>query len=204
MAETTTPPTTPPPPATDARTGKAKGPHFKSVSFVIEMADEKCRNFQWPPDKRKLRGRWSLHKAGGWDVADSLREMPDLPGMRVVLKSGSGAIVDPLNEVKNKALVAKAARVIQATFGVKQGPEKDFFLKDMTPAEVKCWCWWARRFVDNRQAEVLAGTLPTADEILAMDGVIDFENFNQGQDADRKKQPTRYVPKRFAEEEATA
>lgn len=173
-----------------------------SVDFVVQISDAKNRNVMWPPSKRQLRGQWAWDNLRGVTVDDRFQRMPDLPGMVIAVRGRNGYIVDPLNNVKNKAILDEAQAVCQAAFATKFGPEEDVVVGAMTDDELKNWCYWVRRFLDNRQVTVLRGQVPSMAEIDKFPGKLFRDAFDHGPNAKHDKPLGRYVPPRFKDQEA--
>lgn len=186
------------PPAANEKEGAKVSP--ATGNFRIEMGDRLNRNFLWPIDQRLLRGRWTRANIPGVEFDDKFKGMPDLPGilLDVDIDGRTYGMMDPLAHPKNRALLEKAQLIGQRAWGVKMVPEfmPDGFLRfrDLTPDQIKSVVFYARRFYDNRQCNVLRGRMPAMDQVFAMPGRVSYENFNSSAAVEHKREPVPYIP----------
>ncbi len=192
-------------PPTNDGAGKSMPP----FDFTIEFGDDRNRNFLWPLDQRKLRGRWTRNNLPGvtFEGAPEFSNMPDLPGLRLRVNSVKRAsvIFDPLendSDPKVRKLLAKATTIVEVSFGTRCAPEVSVKLSDMNDDELRSHAYWARRFLDNRQCVEVAGQVPEMKQIEEMPGLIKFQvHDNSPLVVHDQPAPRRYVPVRFPDDD---
>lgn len=157
------------------------------ISFTVEVADQWNRNAKWPLDERVLRGRWSRDNVVH-DVDDErFRGMPDLPGLLIHVE-GRGrraAITDPMANPANREVSDKVSKIIANAQMGSMGPEPDYTVENLSNDDLKSWCYWVRRMLDNKQLRIHRGTVPSMDEISRMPGKVFKENFDTGAGKER-------------------
>lgn len=151
-----------------------------SPEIEIELGDDRNRVFSWGPTMEILRGAWSRQNLKSDELVEDLAKMPNIPGMciRVAYERKLAVIYDPLSLEKNKELCATIAAMIYERFRKKEGPSKTVERKAMDADDLKTWLYGMRRRVDNGQAKVTVGTLPTMDEIERLPGRVRIEMYN--------------------------
>jgi hypothetical protein len=171
--------------------------------FIVEVADEYNHNIRWPLDERVLRGRWSgMNNAGPKNDDERFRQFnaaPDLPGLRIGVDTRKRVafIYDPLGEAKYRNVLAKWQSAVQVAFGENCAPERMTELDDMTPDEIKTWCYWVRRFVDAGNVKVMDGTVPSMAAIRGMEGLVQKHNYDNRHDTKKLVEvERRYMPPR--------
>jgi hypothetical protein len=147
---------------------------------IIELGDDRCRNFMWPPTRETLRGAWKRGNLFGITMHTTMSEMPDIPGQCIVVDGRKRQMktLDPLNIEANAALLAKIKAVYREMFRLAGGPAKDVTEEGCNDTRLKTALWWMRRFVDNKQARVVSGNLPTLAVIEELPGRINAEMWN--------------------------
>lgn len=170
-----TPAKTPPPPKQDSL-----APFRPIGEVVIEIGDSRNRNVLYPPTATQLRGAWKKANLIGITMDVRMTQMPDLPGLYVVLdcKRARLMVVDPLSAPENKSLLVQASAVHKDVFRVPAGPEQDKVENDLNDTRLKTNLYWMRRLVDNGQARVVKGELPAMDDIETLPGYTRAEAWN--------------------------
>lgn len=151
------------------------------LPVVIEIANDKNRQYMWPMNMVVLRGRWTRAHLIGVTMAPVMASMPDIPGMRVMVDASRSfaRVFDPLAEPGNEEVRVRAAKVHKEAFRVEAGPENETRYDNLTADEVKSWLHCMRRAVDGGHAEVVHGSLPTAEQIASLPGRTRTEHFDQ-------------------------
>ncbi len=148
--------------------------------FIIEFGDKTNSRFRWPIDNVEYRGWWKKANLVRTEFHDHFAPLPDLPGIRMKVNVARKRVetFDPLAAADMLKVKEKAQQVIQQTFGERQGPEEPRVLDKLTDTEIKIYCWWCRRFLDNEQCVEVVGTVPTVEVIRKMPGLITTNNFD--------------------------
>jgi hypothetical protein len=173
----------------------ARHDHPERVKCVIEVGDDRNRNFIFGPTQDYLRGRWlkaNLH--GPDEIPQEIELLGDVPGMCIELdpRTRKGRIFDALRLPKNAMVLEKVASAHESNWNQKNmGPEKDrefdFRLGRDPDTEIKTWAYYMRRMLDGTvydrdrkgnvigggpQARIVEGSLPTLEEIDEWPGKI--------------------------------
>lgn len=157
--------------------------------FIVELGDDSNRTISLDTMRLRLRGDFSLsklhkRKQGGRDVGQIMQQMPDIPGMRIMVDyhAQKCRIFDPLETPEYKDVLVRVNQVAQEATAVKQSGGK------FTPVEavehkldkdkMKTLCLELVRLVEDKQARVVAGELPTEEQLAAMPGRKLFDPWN--------------------------
>lgn len=159
-------------------TGVSTANQFASIAFEVEFANDSNGNTLCPITKRRWRGRWSLGNMKN-RLPDDNFNMPDLPGMRVQVNGKNRKVhaYDPLSLTESRNLL-KEARTVAARFGIGSEPEKPYIGESLNDDDLKQWCYWCRRWIDNGQVVLLAGRIPEMAAILALPGQVVYNSFD--------------------------
>ncbi len=161
---------------------KATAPAAPAISpeIEIEFGDERNRYFAWGPTMEKMRGHWTRKNLHSDELVEELATMPDIPGMRirVAYERRLAVVYDPLSLEANKTTCDRIAAIIFDRWRIKAGPEKTTTREKMDADDLKTWLYGMRRRVNNKEATVIVGTLPSLDEIDKLPGRVRIEMYN--------------------------
>jgi hypothetical protein len=170
-------------------------------NVTIELGDNRNREMVFGPTKEIYRGRFLQANLFHDEVStDGFANTPDVPGIWLSVDGMKRtlSVIDPLTLPQ----FANHWRMIKDFFKLVMHlpPEHEVSLQEAKVIEnardtqIKSWLWWMRRLVDgtpakmdkyNRrileggpQANVISGTLPTRNEIIALPGKRACEFFN--------------------------
>ena len=152
----------------------------KLGEVTIEFGDIRNRNKMFPPTRERYRGHWLRQYMTSDEMTEALANMPDLPGMRLLFNPSEGRAVafDPLLLPENENILRTAERVHKEVFHVDATAQKPVEYKDLDETDIKSWLYWMRRMVDNKDARIVTGTLPTLPEIARLAGKTQMEAWN--------------------------
>lgn len=149
---------------------------FPTVKFAIEICNHRNQQVIWNPDAKVMRGRWeNTNIPAGNNVDATLRAMPEIPGIVIMVDSSKRALrrYDPLRLPKHKDLLERIRTVYSSMFdtldlGAKVSPDNDIFIKvdDASEDELRTWTYWARRILDSDNCRVIDGEVPQMGDIL--------------------------------------
>jgi hypothetical protein len=172
---------------------------FGGVRFVVEFATVNNNGTLCPITKKLHRGRWTMNNIKSRVPDDRFARMPDLPGIQILF-DGRGRkvqILDPLVTDKYAEVLALAQDVMQQ-FGWPDEPEETDTRTEQTNDQLKEWVYWARRWLDAEQVEVVQGNVPEMSEVEALPGRVEHNNFdlslNKESFPDAKKRPPYKAP----------
>jgi hypothetical protein len=175
-------------------------PVGKKYFAIIELGDVRNRHILFPPNQRALRGAWKKSNISHQSMTPEINNIPDLPGLWIAVDTEKRAvgILEPLIRDSHKALLGDFTKAYQAVTNSNGGPERDIKLGRQPDTKLKTWLYWMKRLVDGGQASVYRGVLPTMDEILAMPGNLEVNQFDQGGEAKKvlegSELPFPYIP----------
>jgi len=123
---------------------------------------------------KSFRGRFSIASLANPGDAGKYAGMPDIPGIHVCvnIKGRTIKAVDPLGFPEHKSTLDAANRIKANVQGVTERPCDTSIINRATPTELKSALWEMRSYVDERQAVIIEGTLPSGEEILKMEGQL--------------------------------
>lgn len=175
-------------------------PTFSNESFrgrvVIEVGDDRNRNFLWNPTQDLLRGAWRRENLRSGELNRLTEQIPSIPGIRIEIDGRRRIcrIYDPLNNEGLKPLLERIQRGVKSAMNSEQGPERDKVYQDCDDTTLKTWLYWARRLVNGTprqrndeedmdgyggpQAKVIEGLLPTLREIERLAGKTTVSQFD--------------------------
>lgn len=166
---------------------------MRQIEFIIEMGDKKNRTFLNPITQQKMRGRWTRDNHREMDIDHDgqyapLRQLPDLPGISIHVNTGAKRVrvFDPLGEPGNADLLEQVKKIVKLAMKKDGREEKTTVYEDCNEDELKSWLYWARRFVDARQCEVVSGRVPEMKEIMSLPGKI-IKSINQESMTDEER-----------------
>lgn len=181
----------------DRPAAPVSGGYGRIGNVVIEISTPTCGNIVWPHPRMMLRGEWRRDAIIGISARPGLQKMPSIPGLRIAFNGASRSVkvYDPLASVENATLLAEIHRcydelfLANATRGHAGGPEPERHYPDLSNDDLKTWLWWMRRHVDEGNAKLIAGNLPTSGEIRKLAGKTLVETF-------QSRETTRYLEDR--------
>lgn len=168
----------------------------KLASFTIEYDEPRNRTATSATlHLSRIRGAYSLAKLGaGAANAGPMAAMPDIPGLRLTvhLRTSSALLFDPLE--KELGLLEQINSVFRKTRPISAVnspttfvPRTDFKL---SADELKTLIEECMRKVEEGQARLVDGRLPTPEELDALPGETLYDQWNAG----RKPRHRRDVP----------
>lgn len=150
----------------------------KMGPVTIELGDRKNRSFMFPITQELYRGWWKRENLGSDELVEETEALPNIPGIHITVnpRAKTVKVHDPLNEDVELARAISAA--VQKGFNKAEGPMKDVTYTDLTDTEVKSWMHYVVLYVRAKKAVVVAGELPTPDQVKAMPGKTRCEPYN--------------------------
>jgi hypothetical protein len=166
--------------------GRGPGPakkdnKFAGIQFVIEFASAHNNKTLCPITRREYRGRWVGSNVKNRVPDDNFSRMPDLPGIRIAFDGTNRRveILDPLELAEYRDILKDAQDVLRSYPGWGDEPEERDSRTDQTDDELKEWAYWARRWIDNQQAEAIGGSrVPEMDAIMSLPGRVRYNQFD--------------------------
>jgi len=161
---------------------------FAGVSFEIEIATPQNNNVVCAMNNRHLRGRFDMSLIKGRMPDDRFARCPTIPGVRMQYDGARRvvAFVDPLADPKNRDVTREIQAAVQAMGWPKPEPAKAVVYERVSDDHMKEWAYWARRWLDAGQCDVLRGTnVPSMDEIEGLPGRIERNRMDTSQKRER-------------------
>ena len=150
-----------------------QGNPFRALGeVVLEVGDDKNRCIMFGPSQMRLRGWWKRENLIGISMHETLTQMPNLPGLHIVLDLPNRVlkILDPLSFNENKDLLVQAKKIHKEMFRTDAGPEKEYREEDCSDTKIKSWLFHVRRMLDNKQCRIISGAMPSMDKIVELPG----------------------------------
>lgn len=138
----------------------------------------------------RFRGRFQVGELTEPASAVGYTAIPTIPGIHIVVNEKRRTIkaVDPLNFPEN-ANILRQANKIREPYEGRGRPWDERVINNATPTEIKTCLFELREFVDDGQAEIVSGTLPESEAILAMEGNLNRRIYAQVSGRDGKVPP---------------
>lgn len=192
-------------PAQPKHPQQPQGNPFAQVGEVtIEISTPNCGNVLWPHPRMLLRGEWRRDSIIGVSAQPGLQKMPTIPGLRIRFngRERTVTVYDPLTLPENATTLADVHRAYDQLFlsnaavgsaphAGKPEPEKVY--PDQSATDLKTWLHWMRRHVDEGNARLVSGSLPSCQEISRFQGKTLVETFQSNETTkyleDRKREP---------------
>lgn len=177
-------------------TGTLPPPAKIKIDFTVEVCDQKNRNVYFTITNDTLRGRWTKENLVGVVMDERFASMPNLPGQCITVRGRTAVISDPLGLPANRRLLKKAVAVHKGAFQQTCGPVKEKTIQPLSDNELKNWCYWVRRLLDDEKVIVISGTVPEMKDVFRMPGEFRSEPNNTSAMPFYQKGRTehRYVP----------
>lgn len=169
---------------------------FSAISFTIEIATSQNNMVMCPITKRKLRGRFDQTNLKNRVPDDRFANCPVIPGIRIVYDGGTKTVklVDPLSSPTALATLKAIQASVQAMGWAKPNPQPTVTYNRLDTNGLKAWVYWARRWLDCDQCQVMNGNVPEMDTIEKLPGHVERHQFDTSQRVERfPKQTPRYL-----------
>lgn len=153
--------------------------NLKSLGTVaIDIDHPKNNDMFFIPLSRSLRSKIMPFRTGP-SPDTRLAQIQSIPGHRIVIDcvNRTGTIVDLLGKKENSRIFQQVKQALEAPGRSYFAPQ---YLKDeqpaddvhnLSPEEIVNWLYWMVRIVEDRQAVVAAGELPSKNDLIATEKV---------------------------------
>jgi len=163
-------------PAADAGAGNP----FKAVKFVIEMVTDQNNMTACAVTKRLLRGRFDPQNLKNRVADDRFATCPVIPGILMVFDGAARTVEyrDPLFGDEGTQTRKEIQAAVAAMGWGRQDAEKPKVYRNLPDDKLKAFAYWARRWVDSRQAERKDGQVPPMAAIEKLPGRVERNVFD--------------------------
>ncbi len=128
----------------------------------------------------KLRGRWSLANERGKTSSRGIMHMPDVPGQYLTIdaQNKTSTVSDPLSFEENRDTYDQARSAHRNTFGTDVKPVDEIHRPNLSDIDINTALWEIAGWIEQGHVELVSGHCPTREEIEAMPGDRQINQFD--------------------------